>query len=71
MLSKKTRENAEAVRNVGLHAIEEARQMGVPVRYIDCSLGEGIIREMPDGSRQRVKRVDGEEVVVEELPPRG
>jgi hypothetical protein len=37
----------------------------VPAHYVDPALGDGIIREMPDGTRQRVDLNDGEEVVVE------
>ena len=68
MIFDKARENAEAVRRVGLLAIEEAQKLGVPVHYMDPSLGDGIIREMPDGTRHRLKRIDGVEVVVETYP---
>ncbi len=69
-LSERARENAEAIRNVGLQAIAEARRLGVPVHYMDPTVCDGIIREMPDGTRQHVKRVDGEEIVIDDLPPR-
>jgi hypothetical protein len=37
---------------------------------MDPSLCDGIIREMPDGTRQRVELKNGEEVVVETFGPR-
>ncbi|RDI53852.1 hypothetical protein [Microvirga subterranea] len=69
-LLEKARENAEAVRNIGLIAIEEARRLGVPVHYMDPAVCDGIIRELPEGTRQHVRRVDGNEIVIEDLPPR-
>lgn len=68
MIFDKARENAEAIRRGGLDAIEECRLAGVPAYYMDAGLCTGIVREMPDGSRQHVKLVDGADVVVEELP---
>jgi hypothetical protein len=35
---------------------------------MDLALCEGIIRQLPDGTRQRLKRVAGKEIVLEELP---
>jgi hypothetical protein len=37
---------------------------------MDPSVCDGIVREMPDGSRQHVKRVTGQEIVIADLPPR-
>ena len=65
MLSKLVAEKAEAIRQVGACALEEARQAGVPAYYMDRSLCDGIIREMPDGTRERIQRHEGEGVVVE------
>lgn len=70
VLFEKLRENAGAIQRVGERAIEEARRLGVPCHYVDATICEGIIREMPDGSRQRVELKDGEEIVVESLTPR-
>ena len=69
MLSKLITERAEAIRQVGARALEEARQAGVPAYYMDRSLGDGIIREMPDGTRERIQRHVGEDVVVETYGP--
>lgn len=65
VLFERIRENADAIRQVGGRAVREARNLGVPAHYVDPALGDGIIREMPDGTRQRVDLNDGEEVVVE------
>jgi hypothetical protein len=70
ILTKLIRENAEAIRQVGTRALEEARQAGVPAYYMDPSLGEGVVREMPDGTRERIERRDGRDVVVETYGPR-
>jgi hypothetical protein len=70
VLFEKLRENAGAIQRVGERAIEEARRLGVPCHYVDATICEGIICEMPDGSRQRVELKDGEEIVVESLRPR-
>ncbi|WP_264048481.1 hypothetical protein [Methylobacterium flocculans] len=64
-LSKLIAEKAEGIRQVGARALEEARRAGVPAYYMDRSLGDGVIREMPDGTRERIQRHEGEEVVVE------
>lgn len=70
VLFERIRENATALRQVGDRAVREAREFGVPSHYGDPALGDGIIREMPDGTRQRVELRDGEEVVVETFGPR-
>ena len=61
------RKNSDAIRRVGERAAEEARRLGVPCHYMDAAVCAGIIREMPDGSRQRVELRDGREVVVKSL----
>lgn len=69
ILFDRIRENADAIRQIGNRAVEEARRLGVPSHYGDPALGEGIIRETPDGTRQRVELKDGEEIVVETFGP--
>jgi hypothetical protein len=61
------RKNADAIRRIGERAVEEARRLGVPCHYMDAAVCDGIIREMPDGLRQRVELKDGQEIVVESL----
>lgn len=70
MLLDKARENAAAIRRIGASALEEARKTKSPIHYTDASLGDGIIREMPDGTRHRLMKQNGEEVVVESFGPR-
>ena len=70
VLFDKLRENAETIRQVGERAVQEARRLGVPSHYMDTTVCAGIIREMPDGSRQRVELKDGREIVVESLSAR-
>jgi len=54
---------------MGMEAIREAHAAGVPAYYREPGI-DGNIRWMPDGSRQIVELVDGQDVVVRELPPR-
>lgn len=61
--------NETKVRQAGRIAVEEARRAGAPAYYHDQKAG-GLVREMPDGSRQLVEILDGEDVVVEQLGPR-
>jgi hypothetical protein len=70
VLFDKIQENADAIRQIGERAIQEARRLRVPSHYMDPSLCDGIIREMPDGTRQHVELKNGEEVVVETFGPR-
>jgi hypothetical protein len=70
VLFDKIQENAEAIRRVGERAVQEAKKLGVPSHYMDPTLCEGIIREMPDGTRQHVELKNDEEIVVETFGPR-
>ena len=36
---------------------------------MDSTICDGIIKEYPDGSRQMVEVSEGEDVVIENLPP--
>lgn len=44
----------EKLRAFRARAIEKARAAGFPAYYIDDCHGEGIIREMPDGRKERI-----------------
>jgi hypothetical protein len=70
VLFEKIQENADTIRQVGERAVQEARRLGVPSHFMDPSLCDRIIREMPHGTRQRVELKNGEEVVVETFGPR-
>ncbi|CAO4152697.1 MULTISPECIES: hypothetical protein [Methylorubrum] len=63
------RRNAEAIRRIGVEAIDEAKRLGVPSHYVDPVVGEGIVREWPDGTRQRLRRQNGS-VSIEPVDPR-
>jgi hypothetical protein len=63
------RRNAEAIRQVGQRALDEARSAGVPVYYTDRpAYGDDIIREYPDGRRERM--IKGQDGVVVPISPR-
>ncbi len=71
MLLERTDEIAEDLRKMGLRALSQASRAGVPGYFMDPRLGEGIIRRLPDGTRQRVRLdPDGEDVVIEVLEQR-
>jgi hypothetical protein len=55
--------------NMCMKAILEAHAAGVPAYYTEPEI-DGMIRSMPDGSRQIVELLDGQDVVVRDLPPR-
>ena len=58
-----------AINSAGERAMRRAKRAGAPVYYMDVTIADGIIRELPDGSRQRVEIRDGEDVVLEDLDP--
>ncbi|MFN3672928.1 MAG: hypothetical protein ACK4VM_13575 [Bosea sp. (in: a-proteobacteria)] len=64
MLFEMLRKNADAISQIGEQAVREAKALGVPAHYTDPSVCEGIIRELPDGTKQRVELKDGVEIVV-------
>ena len=68
ILFEKIQENAEALRQVGARALADARRAGVPVYYMETAHGDDIIREFPDGRRERLVR--GQDGVVVPIPPR-
>lgn len=68
-LAKLIRDNAEAISEVGLRALEEAKKAGVPAYYMDRSVGDGIIREWPDGTREHIEHRGGQMVVLETYAP--
>ncbi|HEY0330369.1 MAG TPA: hypothetical protein VGC77_14895 [Rhodopseudomonas sp.] len=70
MLLEKAREHADEIRGAGAEAAKLALAAGVPVYYFDDSLGDGIIKEMPDGNRFRIAVTGGKAVVTEALPPK-
>jgi hypothetical protein len=70
VLLEKAREYAEEIRQAGAEAIKVALAAGVPVYYFDGNLGEGIIKEMPDGTRFRIAINGGEEIVTDAVLPR-
>jgi hypothetical protein len=59
---------AEAIKQVGPNARAAARAAGVPISYMDPEFGDDIIREYPDGRRERVR--NGLQGPVEPIAPR-
>lgn len=70
MLMEKWRENESRVRLMGVEAISRAKAAGVPSYYMDPFVGDGIIKEMPDGSRVLLDSTVDEETVLKTLGPR-
>lgn len=69
MIFRLARENADAVRAMGRDAIRELHAAGVDAHYRDASLGEGMVRESPDGVRHLERKFDGVWVEVAAFPP--
>ena len=63
MIVEKWHQNEASVLRAGELAVDAARKAGVPAYYTDPSIGEGIVKELPDGTRQLV-RVDGDRDIV-------
>lgn len=58
---------AEAISRIGEDVRAEARATGTPISYTEPAYGTDVIREYPDGYRERLKG-DGS---IEAIPPRG
>jgi predicted aldo/keto reductase-like oxidoreductase len=67
MLFDNVEKFAQAINTAGERAIKRAKQAGAPVYYMDPSLGDGIIKELPDGTKQRVEVYADHDVVLETL----
>lgn len=71
MLFERVKRHEAALKRAGREEIEKAKLAGVPAYYSEASNSDCIVREMPDGTRQRVKLAkDGEEEVVEPIGPK-
>ena len=57
-------QDEDRIAQAGPMAIREALQAGVPVYYLDVTLGSSIVKEMPDGTRHLIELRDGTEVVL-------
>ncbi|NGM18485.1 hypothetical protein G3576_00565 [Roseomonas stagni] len=57
---------AEAIAKIGEQVRAEARRTGTTISYMEEGYGDDIIREYPDGRRERLLR-DGR---VQAIPPR-
>ncbi len=68
LLSEWLRQYPNALRRVGVRALEDAKRAGIPVHYMEPLYGGDIIREFPDGRRERI--VAGEDGAVVPIPPR-
>jgi len=55
MLIERVRERAELIAQIGKLAIEKAHSAGGAAYYMDARLGDGIIKELPDGTRQNIR----------------
>lgn len=70
MLLDVLHQDEENIAQAGPKAIRKALEAGVPVYYLDSALGEGIVKEMPDGTRYLIEVDNGEEVVLQAFAPR-
>lgn len=70
MIIDKWRENEAKVKRAGMLAVDAARRAGVPAYYRDATLGSGIVKEMPDGTRHMIKVVGDQDMIVETFGPK-
>jgi hypothetical protein len=70
MLLEMLRQDEENIALAGPQAIRKALQAGVPVYYLDSSLGKGIVKEMPDGTRHLIEIDEGAEIILQTFAPR-
>lgn len=57
---------ADAIARIGEPVRVEARKTGTTISYMEAAYGDDIIREYPDGRRERLTAGGG----VEAIPPR-
>jgi hypothetical protein len=69
MLMDDLKKDDERIAQVGAVAIATARAAGVPAYYIDDSLGEGIVKLMPDGTIHLIDPDQDEDVVLRTVAP--
>lgn len=69
MLLETLRKDEDQIAQVGIKAIERARLAGVPCYFVDRSLGEGIVKLMPDGTRHLIDPNEDGDVVLKTFPP--
>jgi len=62
-------EDRDKIAQVGAAAIARARLAGVPAYYIDRSVGEGIVKLMPDGTIHLLDSEQADEVVLRTISP--
>ncbi len=53
----------ERLKQFKARAIEKARRAGFPAYYIEDCIGEGVIRQMPDGRKERIVVQQGKAIV--------
>jgi hypothetical protein len=53
-LLQELRAKADRIRTIGAEARAEARALGAPSYYIDANVGDGIVEELPDGSKRLI-----------------
>jgi hypothetical protein len=70
MLLDVLHQSEERIAQAGPKAIRKALEAGVPVYYLDNALGEGIVKEMPDGTRHLIEVRHGDEIVLQTFAPR-
>jgi len=70
MLLDVLHQSEDLIAQAGPTAIKRALEAGVAVYYLDDALGEGIVKEMPDGTRYLIDLRDGAEIVLQTFAPR-
>ena len=55
IIFKQYARNADAIGRIGEKVRAEARATGTPIAYTEATYGTDVIREYPDGRRERLK----------------
>jgi len=69
MLIERLNRDDDKIAEIGEVAIQEARAAGVPVYYIDETVGEGIVKLMPDGTIYLIDPHEDQDAVLQTIVP--
>ena len=69
MLIEALKRDEGRIARTGADAIAAARAAGVPAYYVDRSIGEGIIKLMPDGTMHLIDADSEDDVILRTIMP--
>ena len=69
MLIEALKRDEKTISQTGAEALAAARAAGVPAYYIDETVGQGIVKLMPDGTIHLIDPDQDEDVVLRTITP--